>query len=206
MLKEIAEYLNQNVEGCQANAVDEVEVGDGHVWVSAEKIFDVCQALAQKEPFDFNVLQVISGVDFPEKDKIEVNYMLASFTNNSDFILKTDVPRGDGKTLPKLDSVCDIWGAANFQERECFDMLGVEFEGHPDHRRILCPDDWEGHPLRKDYVVQEKYRDMVVNPPEKINSHDHHFYKELLTKYEQKSVSHSWKEDTDSKKQTSAES
>lgn len=206
MLKEIADYLNQNVEGCQAKAVDEVEVGDGHVWVKPEKIYEVCQALAEKEPFDFNVLQVISGVDFPEKEKIEVNYMLASFTKNTEFILKTDVPRGDGGNLPKLRSVCDVWGSANFQERECYDMLGVEFEGHPDHRRILCPDDWEGHPLRKDYVVQEKYRDMVVNPPEKINNHDHHFYKELLTKYDQKSVSHSWKEDTDSQEQTSAES
>jgi NADH-quinone oxidoreductase subunit C len=206
MLKEIANYLNQNVQGCEAKAIDEVEVGDGHVWVKAEHIYDVCVALAQENPFDFNVLQVISGVDYPEKDKIEVNYMLASFTRNTDFILKTDLPRGDGQTLPKIQSVCDVWIAANFQERECFDMLGVEFEGHPDHRRILCPDDWEGHPLRKDYVVQEKYRDMVVDPPEKVNSHDHFFYKELLTKHDQKSVSHSWKDEKESKEQTSAES
>lgn len=204
MLKEIADYLNQNVEGCQAQATTDVEVGDGHVKVSPDKIYETCEALAQKEPFDFNVLQVISGVDYPEKKIIEVNYMLASFTKNTDFILKVELPRGDEQTLPKLRSVCDIWMAANFQERECYDMLGVEFEGHPDHRRILCPDDWKGYPLRKDYIVQEKYRDMVVNPPEKINSHDHYFYKELLTKHEQKSVSHSWKEETND--QTSAES
>ena len=163
-------YINQNVPG--ANAVlNEAEVGDHTISVTSDKIFDICKTLKEGE-HEFNVLQVITGCDYPEENKIEVSYILASFTKNTEVIVKTALDRGGDLTV---DSVCDIWKAANFQERETYDMLGVTFRNHPDHRRILCPEDWEGFPLRKDYVAQEVYADMVVNPAHKMNIGEREF-------------------------------
>lgn len=195
MLNKIADDINANVPGAQAKAQTEVELGDGHVWVNAEKIKEVCQYLKSNADHQYNVLQVISAVD--RQEKLEINYMLASFILNTEFILKTDVPRGTEEKLPEINSVVEVWSAAGFQEREAYDMMGIRFVGNPDHRRILCPDDWVGYPLRKDYIVQEKYNDMVVNPPEKVNTKDHFFFKDLLQKFDPKSVSHSWKGDGD---------
>jgi len=186
MHNEVAAFLNSSVSGSQATAVI-AELGDSTVFVDSSKIFEVCKALRHSQ-WDFNVLQVITGCDYP--DRIEVSYILASYTHNHELILKTKLPR----TNPELESVVSIWKAANFQERECYDMLGVVFKNHPDLRRILCPDDWQGFPLRKDYVVQEKYLDMTVNPAHKINSGDFFFYKEVQQKMgDPKKVTFSWK-------------
>ncbi|AUO00173.1 hypothetical protein C0V70_06720 [Bacteriovorax stolpii] len=162
--------------------------------VEAGKILEVCKALKAE---GFNVLQAVTGTDYA--DRIELTYILADFTNNRELLLKTKLGRGDGSgnnkdTLPKIDSVVSVWNAANFQERETYDMIGVNFVGHPDLRRILTPDDWQGYPLRRDYVVQEKYLDMVVNPAHKINSADHMFGKKLKEEIgDPKKVSASWK-------------
>ena len=173
MHKEWADYINQQVAGANA-VVNEAEVGDSSITVSSEKILEVCVSLKDGD-HDFTTLQVITGADFLEDGELEISYILASFTKNTELILKVRVPRGDGQELPKLNSVCSVWKSANFQERECYDMVGVEFVNHPDFRRILCPDDWTGYPLRKDYVVQEKYLDMTVNPIEKMNIGDREF-------------------------------
>ncbi|ATH08650.1 hypothetical protein BIY24_12040 [Halobacteriovorax marinus] len=192
MHSEVVEFLNAEVSGCNAVA-NIAEVGDSAVTVEPTYIKQVCQALKGSDKFKMNVLQVISGVDYPEENQIEVNYILASFIENTELILKTRVARGEGENLPKLESVCDIWKSANFQERETYDMLGVVFENHPDFRRILCPDDWEGFPLRKDYVVQEKYMDMVVNPEDKINKADIEFFAKMRIDHEDPTqVSGSW--------------
>ena len=71
--------------------------------------------------------------------------------------------------------MCDVYSAANWQERECYDMLGVRFKNHPDHRRILCPDDWEGFPLRRDYEAAKSYRGMEIYPDDKMNFEDREF-------------------------------
>ena len=174
MHKEIADYLNSVVSGAEAKAL-EAEVGDSSVLVASEHILKVCQALKDSDEHQYNVLQTISGVDYPEgvgEDKtpvIEVNYMIASFTKNTEIILKVRVPRGDDENLPKVDSVCSVWKAADWQERECYDLVGVDFVNHPDHRRILNPYDWKGHPLRKDYKAQEVYQGMTVYPEDKQN-------------------------------------
>ncbi len=165
MFKEIVELVNNSVTN--ANAVfTEAEVGDSFITVNSESIKNVCEVLKGSE-FDFNVLQVITGCDFPETNEIEVSYIIASFTKNHELILKVRVSRDENT---KVDSVSGVWKAANFQERECFDMLGVEFNGHPDHRRILCPDDWKGFPLRKDYKPEEEYHGMTINPENKMNN------------------------------------
>lgn len=194
MLNQIVEFLNNKVAGSCAVLNELVaNVGDKSISVDASKILEVCDALKNSPEFDMNVLQVITGTDYPEK--IELSYILASFTKNLEVILKVKLPRGDKSNLPKINSVTSLWSAANFLERETFDMIGVDFVGHPDPRRILCPYDWDGHPLRKDYVVQEKYLDMVVNPPGKNNTADQTFGKRLKEELgDPKRVSVSWKE------------
>ncbi|MBC7714910.1 MAG: NADH-quinone oxidoreductase subunit C [Rhizobacter sp.] len=171
-------------------------LGDSNVTVDSGSILEVCRALKSE---GYNVLQCITATDYA--DRIEITYVLADFTKNLELLLKTNVPRGDGNgnnkdTLPKINSVASVWRAADFQEREAYDMMGINFVGHPDLRRILTPDDWQGYPLRKDYIVQEKYLDMVVNPAHKINSADHMFGKNLKLEIgDPKKVSASWKSD-----------
>lgn len=194
MHNQTAETINRLVSG--SNAVANIAtLGDSSITVESGKILDVCKALKSE---GYNVLQVITGTDY--SDRIELTYILADYTKNLELLVKTVLPRGDGngnnrETLPKIDSVVSVWNAANFQERETYDMIGVNFVGHPDFRRILTPDDWQGYPLRKDYVVQEKYLDMLVNPPDKINTEDHFFGKKLKEQIgDPKKVSASWKD------------
>jgi NADH-quinone oxidoreductase subunit C len=196
MHSQIVDFLNKSVPGCNPviNAPVAV-VGDQSITVAAANILEVCSALKSSPEFAFNVLQVITGTDYP--DRIELSYILASYSKNLELILKANLPRGDKNNLSKINTVVSVWSAANFQERETYDMIGVEFVGHPDFRRILCPYDWDGHPLRRDYVVQEKYLDMVVDPPAKNNTYDQMFGKRLKEELgDPKRVSASWKDNT----------
>ena len=196
MFEEIAALINKEVPS--ANAVfNKKELGDSSISVDSKYILEVCKALKNNAKFDFNALQAVSPIDYlpqagvegkPAQEGqpaipalpategyIELCYILASFTKNHELILKTKLPRGTVGNLPKINSVCSVWSASNFQEREAFDMMGIDFVGHPDLRRILTSQNWEGHPLRKDYVVQEVFNGMVVNPPEKMNLPDQQF-------------------------------
>lgn len=101
-------------------------------------------------------LEMLGGVDY--KDRIEVVYILNSMKHHHRYTLKCRLSREN----PILHTVESVWAVANWHERETFDMLGVVFEGHSDLRRILCPDDWEGYPLRKDYTAPKIYREMPV--------------------------------------------
>ena len=101
-------------------------------------------------------LLCLAGVDW--KDRLEVVYHLFSMKHRHRIVLKVKLPR-EGALL---DSVQDLWPTANWHERECFDILGIRFRGHPDLRRILLPEDWEGYPLRKDYRFPESYHGMEV--------------------------------------------
>ena len=194
MHNQIVTFLNSSVPGCNAVVNAQVAVvGDQSITVESAHILEVCKALKNSSEFAFNVLQVISGTDYA--DRIEVSYILASYSKNLELILKAKLPRGDKNNLPKINSVVSVWNAANFLERETYDMNGVDFVGHPDLRRILCPYDWDGHPLRKDYIVQEKYLDMVVDPPAKNNTEDQMFGKRLKEELgDPKRVSASWKD------------
>ena len=194
----IAETLNKAVPGCNAKA-NIATVGDSSVSVDPKFIFEVCQTVKNCSSHEFNVLQVITGTDYPTTNEIEISYVLASYTKNLELILKTRLPRGDKNNLPKINSVVKLWSSANFQERECYDMIGVDFVGHPDLRRILCADGWDGHPLRKDYVAAESFEGMVINPAHKINTEDHFFGKKLREELgDPKQVSWSWKDDSGS--------
>jgi NADH-quinone oxidoreductase subunit C len=197
MLNEIASFLNSKVSGSGATA-HEAEVGDGHVLVNGTHLFDSVKALKESDEFDMNVLQVVSGVDY--ENHIEVNYMLASFTKATEFILKVKLDKKSSDDVPEVESVVPLFRSANFLEREVYDMNGVRFLNHPDHRRILCPEDWEGYPLRKDYKVQKEWAGLEVNPEHKTNAADHNFYKEIIERMggEEKKVTYSWSSDAES--------
>ncbi len=121
-----------------------------------DSILDICRFLRSDERFEMDHLELLGGVDYD--DFIEVVYVLYSMKHHHRYILKCRLPREE----PHLQTVESVWSVANWHERETFDMLGVVFDGHSDLRRILCPDDWEGYPLRKDYQAPESYRDMPV--------------------------------------------
>ena len=125
--------------------------------IKAEKINAVCLFLRDEESMQFDSLSCLSGVDF-DKDNLASVYHLYSFEHNHKLTLKVIVP----KSNPVVPTVSDIWATADWHERESYDMVGIIYENHPDFRRILCPDDWEGYPLRKDYKVQEFYKGMRV--------------------------------------------
>ncbi len=124
--------------------------------VDAAAILDICQFAAADSRLGFDHLELLGGADY--KDRIEVVYVLYSMAHRHRYTLKVRLPR----EAPKLASVEPVWRVANWHEREAFDMYGVVFEGHSDLRRILCPDDWEGFPLRKDYKFPTSYRGMPV--------------------------------------------
>lgn len=172
MSNELVSAINKSVPAARAQLLAPIESGDSSILVAPESILEVAKFLLTYSAAPFRVLEVISGVDYPEY--IEVVYVLATFdpNNSQEILLKT---RLTDKANAALESVTSVWLSADWQERECYDMLGVTFKNHPDPRRILCPDDWEGHPLRKDYAVQKYYRGMEVNPLAKSNPEDRMF-------------------------------
>jgi len=124
------------------------------IYVERSCIRDAGILLRDDADCPFNYLADITCVDwFPSEPRFEVVYHLLSITKKERVRLKV---RLDGSS-PALDSVTQVWPAANYFEREVFDLFGVRFAGHPYLRRLLMPQDWEGHPLRKDYPV-EGYR------------------------------------------------
>ncbi len=116
--------------------------------VAPAKIAEVCRFLKAEPGLEFDCLSNLSGVDYPKRNVIEMVYNLYSYPHRHLFTLKVDAPRDN----PVVPTVSGQWSHADWQEREVFDLLGVVFEGHPDLRRILMPEDWPGHPLRKDFV------------------------------------------------------
>ena len=145
-----------------------VEVIEGNMiptlLVSASKIDQVAELLYQDKNLYFDMLSNITAVDNGvEEGTLEVIYNLYSIPFNKQLMLKVVLPRNeDSEKLPELPSVSFIWKAANWHEREAFDLMGIQFVNHPDHRRILLPSDWVGYPLRKDYTDQEKYHGVKV--------------------------------------------
>ena len=144
----MSEIIEKSVRDKFPDAV--IESGDsaGILMLRLEAKFlpDVCRFLKESPDLEFDYLACVSGVDW--LDRLEVVYHLQSLSLKHKLVLKVNAERDD----PKLPSLTSVWAGANFQEREAYDMFGIVFEGHPDLRRILLPEDWEGYPLRKDYV------------------------------------------------------
>ena len=115
--------------------------------------------LHETEGLYFDSLSCITGLDNgPEANTMEVIYNLYSIPYNHHLMVKVTLERAN----PVVDSLCALWKTADWHEREIYDLLGIHFTNHPDLRRILLPADWEGHPLRKDYKEQARYRGVKV--------------------------------------------
>lgn len=124
------------------------------IWIDKGAIREVCAILRDDPACPFNYLADLTAVDwYPSDPRFEVVYHLLSIPKKERVRLKV---RLDGSS-PVIESITSVWPSANFYEREVFDLFGIRFTGHPHLERLLMPDNWEGHPLRKDYPV-EGYR------------------------------------------------
>jgi len=139
------EEISKSIESTLANAV--VASDETAMWVSPEDIHEVCKTLKNPDGLDYSFLTAISAVDYIEY--FEVVYHLTSLRNNCSCIIKVKI---SGRENPKVQSVSDIWQAADLQEREIWDLMGIKFEGHPNLKRILLWEGFDGHPLRKDFI------------------------------------------------------
>lgn len=134
-------------------AVEVVEpAGDAYAVVPRETLLEACRWLKDAPELQFDYLACMGGVD-DEKDFWCV-YHLYSIPRNHRAVLKVKLDRES----PSVPSVCPVWPGADWHEREAYDMYGFAFEGHPDLRRILLPEDWPGYPLRKDYDFPDHYQ------------------------------------------------
>lgn len=122
--------------------------GETTITVKKDKIVDICMLM--RDDLGYNLLCDLCGVDYMGKEpRFMVVYNLYNITTKQRIRIKAPVAEDDS-----IDTVSTVWGTANWHERECWDLLGIKFNNHPDLRRILMPADWEGHPLRKDYPLQ----------------------------------------------------
>ena len=139
--------------------LDGAETLDQFVIVPSTEVVPICEFLYHEPDLFFDSLSCLSGVDHSsDSDSMEVVYHLRSMVHIHQVIIKTIVP----KESPRLFTVEHLWKAANWHEREIYDLYGVVFDNHSDLRRILLPDDWQGHPMRKDYQEPDMYRGIKV--------------------------------------------
>ncbi|MBC5775836.1 NADH-quinone oxidoreductase subunit C [Pontibacter sp. KCTC 32443] len=132
--------------------------------LQTERLADVCLELHDNEQTYFDFLSCVTGIDNgPEAGTMEVAYNLYSIPYDHHLMLKVQVSRNaEGEPIPVVPTVSHIWRTADWHEREVFDLVGILFKDHPDMRRILCAADWEGHPLRRDYKLQDYYHGIKV--------------------------------------------
>ena len=127
--------------------------------VPANELVSICDLLWRDPQTYFDSLSCVTAIDLgPELGQMEVIYTLYSIPFHVTLHLRVVIDRDK----PEVPSVSGIWKTADWHEREAFDLLGVQFVGHPNLTRILLPADWQGHPLRKDYVEQERYHGIKV--------------------------------------------
>jgi len=146
------------------DAITDTVVENAHPYarVTAERWPDVAIFLRDDARFAFNLLRCISTLDLLEANRLACVYDLIRVAaarpvelieEGDEFAVRVEVDR-DNAVIP---SVAHVWPAADWHEREAYDLMGITFSGHPDLRRILCPEDWDGHPLRKDYEFPLDY-------------------------------------------------
>ena len=144
---------------------------DPWIEVSPEGLLEVCTHLRDEPSLAFDYLNDLTAVDYLQTDEkkakktewephLQVVYHLFSMQHKHSLVLKVILPRWKDDqqgNLPELASVAGIWPTAEWHEREAYDLIGIKFTDHPNLRRILCPEDWVGHPLRKDYEMPLEY-------------------------------------------------
>jgi len=143
-LEQIVKVLQE-----QASATFEESRGEVHIFIHPAQLVDALTFL--RDQHEFSLLSALTATDYwpQEQPRFHVIYQLTSLTQNLSVQLRVPV----GGEAPKVPTVSGVFASANWRERELMDMFGVEVEGHPDPRRILLPEDWQGHPLRRDYPL-----------------------------------------------------
>ncbi len=130
----------------QAIVGGSLELCETLLWIASHKIAGVCLYLRDTQGFER--LCGVTAIDrYPLEPRFEVVYFVHSISHNIRLKLKVALPGVD----PAVESVTSVWAGANWYEREAFDLFGIRFQGHPNLKRIMMPDDWEGHPLRRDF-------------------------------------------------------
>ena len=158
IIERLAAHLGLGDGGCESDP----RARDPWIRLPKEALAEAAAFLKRDPELDFDTLHCVSGVDWPAADPpaIEVVYHLFSLTRKHWIVLKVRVPREGGR-LPTMETT---WKAANWHEREVYDLFGVRFDGHSDHRRILLPNDWPGHPLLRDWEWPESWHKIPVKP------------------------------------------
>ena len=137
------------------------------IYVSADRLVETCRALRDADALKFTTVIEVTAADyFPRQPRFEVVYHLLSIARRGHLRVKVRV--GEGGSVPTVQGV---WKGAGWPEREVWDMFGIVFDGHPDLRRLLMPEDWEGHPARKDYPVQIRKGAQTYEPLE-VSEHE----------------------------------
>ncbi len=164
MLSEIKDLLISKF-GSEVIVGEEAGVLQPALLIAPSRIAEVCRELRDNEATYFDYLSCLTGVDYGvEAGKFGVVYNLASIPYQTQLTLKISIEHGrDVEDLPTFPSLVDVYKTADWHERETYDLLGIFFEGHPDLRRILLPDDWEGFPMRKDYQAAEYYKGIKID-------------------------------------------
>lgn len=159
------EELNQAIKlKFGADAVEIITDGlQPTLLVKKEMIKSICLWLRDHNTFYFDFLSNITAVDYYPENRFALVYHLTSIPYQQQLTLRIELPNSrDLNDLPEVDSVSSVWRTADWHEREAFDLMGIYFVAHPDLRRILLPDDWEGYPLRKDYIDAESYHGISI--------------------------------------------
>jgi NADH-quinone oxidoreductase subunit C len=143
--------LEQAVPGAVFEPAASVDLQTTVFLSSSERVVEIAQILRDRSDLRFAFLAELTAVDFwPREPRFELVYLLVSIEHRLRLRMKVRLPGSD----PHVATVSGVWPAANWLEREVWDMFGIAFDGHPDPRRLLMPEDWEGYPLRKDFPVQ----------------------------------------------------
>ncbi|NOX59844.1 MAG: NADH-quinone oxidoreductase subunit C [Planctomycetes bacterium] len=165
---EFGEAIEDTVtEGCRPYAV-----------VSVGRWGDVAKFLRNDPRMRFDLLRCISAIDLLEDDKLACVYelgALSAISATADMSLERELAVRviTDRTDPHIASVAHLWAAADWHEREAFDMMGIVFDGHPNLERILCPEDWVGYPLRKDYKFPLEYHGIPATTEHELTSPKH---------------------------------
>jgi NADH-quinone oxidoreductase subunit C len=152
--------LQEALPGAHIETVPSIDL-QPTIYVSREDAPAVARTLRDRPELAFDLLAEVTAVDFwPREPRFELVYILVSIPNRLRLRMKVRLSGDD----PHAATVIGIWPAANWLEREVWDLFGISFEGHPDPRRLLMPEDWDGYPLRKDYPVQIKMTPRSAEP------------------------------------------
>ena len=150
--------VQEGVPGAQLEPAPSVD-RQTTIFVSRDELPAVARVLRDRQDLRFELLAEITAVDYwPRAPRFELVYVLVSIEHRLRLRLKVRITADD----THIGTVVDVWPAANWLEREVWDLFGIRFDGHPDPRRLLMPEDWEGFPLRKDYPVQIRMKPRVT--------------------------------------------